>query len=206
VSAVKLYVEGGGDSKELHARCREEFSKLLENAGFTGRMPRIVAGGRRRAAFDMFQTALRSAEAADYPILLVDSEDAVTAAPWAHLRVRDGWVRPTDAADDQAQLMVTCMETWIMADRAALDSVFKDCLQTNALLPETALEDRPRDDVQGALEHATRPCGPRRAYRKGERSFEVLAHLNPEQLSRHLRYFRCLLETLDRHLTQPQWS
>jgi hypothetical protein len=204
VSTVKLYVEGGGDSKELHVRCREGFSKLLEKAGFAGRMPRIVAGGSRARAFDMFRTALRSAEDADYPILLVDSEDAVAAEPWAHLRARDRWDRPPGAADDQAQLMVTCMETWIMADRTALNSVFNDCLQANALLPETALEDRPRHDVQDALEHATRPCGPRRAYRKGERSFEVLAHLNPEQLSGRLSYFRRLLETLDRHLTQRQ--
>lgn len=34
---AKLFVEGGGDSKELQARCREGFKKLLENSGFAGR-------------------------------------------------------------------------------------------------------------------------------------------------------------------------
>ncbi len=204
MSSVKLYVEGGGDSKELHSRCRQGFRKLLEKAGFTDRMPRIVAGGGRQATFDMFRTALCSAVEADYPILLVDSEDAITAEPWAHLHARDGWGRPTGAADDQAQLMVTCMETWIMADRAALRLVFRDCLQASALLPETALEEHRRDDVQDALEHATRACGPRRAYRKGKRSFEVLAELDPQQLRERLIYFARLVQTLDKHLTQHQ--
>lgn len=204
MSAVKLYVEGGGDSKELHARCREGFRKLLEGAGFKGRMPRIVAGGGRRAAFDMFRTALTAVGGPDYSILLVDSEEPVTTAPWEHLQTRDGWVRPDGAADDQAHLMVTCMETWAMADHDALHTVFGDCLQTSALLPEASLEARPRIEVQEALELATRSCGPRRAYRKGERSFEVLARLRPARLRQCLWWFRRLLQALDGHLPQRQ--
>ncbi len=44
---VKVYVEGGGDSKELRTRCREGFSKLVERAGFKDRMPKFVACGGR---------------------------------------------------------------------------------------------------------------------------------------------------------------
>ncbi len=38
-----IYLEGGGESKELHSRCREGFRKLLEKNGFKGNMPRLVA-------------------------------------------------------------------------------------------------------------------------------------------------------------------
>lgn len=61
MSRVKLYVEGGGDSKEQHVRCREGFRKLLEKAGLAGEMPRIVAGGGRGTTFDQFKMAQRAA-------------------------------------------------------------------------------------------------------------------------------------------------
>jgi hypothetical protein len=56
VSGSRIYVEGGGESKEMHARCREGFRTLLENSGFKGRVPRIVACGGRDAAYDAFAT------------------------------------------------------------------------------------------------------------------------------------------------------
>jgi hypothetical protein len=208
VVKAKIYVEGGGDSKEQHARCREGFSKLIEKAGFRGRMPRIIAGGGRESTYDRFKTATAAGAQAAYPMLLVDSEDPVpeeetvpdSAVAWGHLKSRDNWDRPTSVKNDQAQLMVTCMETWIMADRAALHTIFGASLRTNALLPQNGLEARPRQDVHNALENATRDCGREKAYRKGARSFQVLAQLNPETLNQHLPYFRRFIITLDRYL------
>jgi hypothetical protein len=134
-------------------------------------------------------------------MLLVDSEDPVISPiPWEHLRQRDGWDRPAGAADDQAQLMVTCMETWIMADPAALRRAFGAQIQTSALLPQYDLEERPRAEVQDALEHATRNCGRDKAYAKGCRSFQVLAELDPQALRQYLPHFQQLIETLDRLL------
>lgn len=131
---------------------------------------------------------------------MVDSEEPVAATTvWDHLRERDAWVRPADTDDDQAQMMVTCMETWILADRATLRTVFGAHLQLSALLPETGLEGRSRQEVQQALENATRECGRDKVYRKGRRSFQVLAEVNPEALEA-LSYFRRFLEALNRQL------
>ncbi len=44
---VKIYVEGGGDSKEQHVRCREGFRKLIEKSGFIKRSPAVVACGAK---------------------------------------------------------------------------------------------------------------------------------------------------------------
>ena len=199
--SVYLYVEGGGDSQEEHIRCREGFRKLLEKAGFSGRMPRIVAGGGRNATFDKFKTALQDTDKT--ALLLVDSEDPVTQTPWAHLQARDEdrWERPDSATDDQAQFMVTCMETWVMADRAALREFFGTNLNERALLPLNDLEHRHRHQVQDALTQATRLCGRDRQYQKGKRSFQVLAVLNPATLRQHLPSFQRLLETLNAYLT-----
>jgi len=198
--SVKLFVEGGGDSKELHSRCREAFRKLLEKAGFTGRMPRIVACGGRRTAYDDFCTALGIASASDYPLLLVDSESPVQGEPWPHLEARDRWPRPQGASDDQAQLMVVCMESWVLADRNALKRVFGQGLRVNALLPQQGLESHTKDDVQLSLTTATRNCGRDRCYMKGRRSFQVVSELDPTTLSRYLPHFRRLIDGLNQHL------
>ncbi|MFZ5819293.1 MAG: DUF4276 family protein [Chloroflexota bacterium] len=198
---VKIYVEGGGDDKELLVRCQIGFRKLIEKSGFKGRMPRIVSCGGRGAAFDDFKNAIESMDTSYYPILLVDSEDPISSntTKWDHLRGRDKWDVPKTVSEDQAQLMVTCMETWLMADRAALRSAFGAELQENALLPEINLEQYDRHRVQGALEHATRNCG-NRAYKKGKRSFQVLEAANPNTLKERLPYFRRFIETLERLL------
>lgn len=205
--SVKIFVEGGGDSKEQIVRCREGFRKLIEKAGFTRpKSPSIAACGGRGRAYDKFKTAV--AVGGEYPILLVDSEDPVkktdespdSDAPWKHLKARDGWEQPAGAKNDQAQLMVTCMETWIMADQAALVEFFGQHFQRTALLPLHQIEERSRHQVQETLEHATRNCGKDRRYAKGKKSFEVLAMLNPEVLKEHLPHFRRFVATLHRHL------
>lgn len=202
---VKLYVEGGAESKELHVRCREGYRKLIEKAGFQGRMPRIVACGGRNATYDSFKTAITHQE--ETPLLLVDSEDPVaptedpdSALAWQHLQSRDQWECPPMASYDQVQLMVTCMETWIMADRFAMRNGFGAALQESALLPERDLEQRTRHTVQDALERATRNCGQDRAYQKGRRSFQALAALSPATLAQYLPYFRRFIATLRRYL------
>jgi len=206
---VGIYVEGGGESKELHARCREGFRKLIGKAGFMGRMPSIVVCGGRQHAFDMFRTAIGKGQGF-HPILLVDSEDPVEAqnelsegmtTAWNHLQSRDGWIRADGTDDDQAQMMVTCMETWIMSDRQALRKVFGAKLQISALLPVDDLEKRSRSDVQLALEHATRNCGPNKAYSKGRMSFQVLAELNPGTLM-DLPHFKLLIQALNSRLPE----
>ena len=205
--SVTVYVEGGGDRTELKARCREGFSKLIAKSGFAGRMPRVVACGSRDAAFDRFGTGLQSRD--DYPILLVDSEDPVADAnqpdanpsgAWRHLAERDGWVRPNGAEDDQAQLMVTSMETWLVADRQALAAYFPN-MNTSALPPDIAPEDRRRQDVLRDLENATRPSS-KGGYSKGRDSFALLTQANPDALKDRLPHFRRFVETLEARLSQ----
>jgi len=187
-----IYLEGGGtgaQSKGVDIRCREGFRKLLENCGFEGRMPRLVACGGRNAAFDLFKTALRIYGAGNFVALWIDSEDPLAdlEASWKHLLTRDRWAQPADAKDEQVLFMTTCMETWFVADRAALLTHFGQKLQQAALPPLNNLEDRLRHDVQDRLTHATRECS--NPYAKGKRSFEILGKLAPAILVQHLPSF-----------------
>jgi len=187
VNAI-LYLEGGGDTKELHTRCREGFRRLLERCGLQGRMPRLVACGGRDAAFGDFVLA-HTGRTAQFFGLWIDSEDtpADLEQTWAHLKKRDAWPQPAEARDEQVLFMTTCMETWLVTDRVALKEHYGSELQESALPPLVELEKRPRHETQDSLMHATRKCT--NAYTKGKRSFEVLGKLNPATLENHLPSF-----------------
>lgn len=195
-----LYLEGGGDAKDLLLRCEKAFRLLLERSGFKGKMPRLVASGGRSQAFSDFKTA-HSDTKNQFVAMLIDSEepfDPERQNPWQHLESRDNWDQPDEAADEQVLFMATCMETWVLADRPTLRRYYRHLLQENALPSLVNLENRARQEVQTSLETATRACS--NAYKKGKRSFEVLGQLNPEELERHLPNFRRIVDILNRRL------
>jgi hypothetical protein len=179
-----LYVEGGGDSKALHSRCREGFRKLLERSGCGTRMPRIVACGGRAKAFDAFCAGPR--DAGVDAILLVDSEAPVAGEdPWQHVRQRggDGWERPACATAEQLHLMVEIMETWLLADRSELASFFGPGFRDTALPGDRNVERIPKRDVLEGIRDASRDSR-KGEYRKGDHSFQLLARVDPAKLSR----------------------
>ena len=186
----RIYIEGGGDSSEGKARCREGFRELLEKCGYKGRMPRLRACGPRDDAYDDFKTRHnQSLGSGDYVALLVDSEDPVADvnATWTHLQYRDGWQRPPGAADEQVLLMTTCMETWLVADRDALAEHYGQGFQVSALPALNNLEARNRENIQRGLYNATRRCSAR--YEKGPQSFTTLGKIRPDVIQQHLPSF-----------------
>lgn len=190
--SAHLYIEGsntGPNSKEDQIRCREAFRKLLEKAGFSGRMPRLTASGGRNSAYLDFKIAHAKQGPGDYIAMLVDSEEPVEVLEetWAHLKRCDRWDQPPDAVDEQVLLMTTCMETWIVGDRAALRDHYGTNLQESVLPPMADLEHRGRSEVHDKLARASRNCS--NAYAKGKRSFALLAQLEPNILKRHLPSF-----------------
>lgn len=187
--STRIYIEGGGDSKGLHVRCRQGFRQLLERCGFSGRMPRLVACGGRSAAYSDFKTSHESNKA-EYVAMLIDSEEPVSnlEETWDHLRNCDRWERPDGADDEQVLFMTTCMETWIVADRDTLRQHYGSSLQESALPSLISLEQGNRQDIQEGLKRATRNCS--NAYQKGKRSFEILGKLKPETMESHLPAFQ----------------
>ncbi len=193
---VRLYVEGGGESETLHSRCREGFRGFLGRAGFRGCMPRVVACGGRRAAYDRFKMACESGEVA---MLLIDSEECVsTSSPWEYLanRSEDKFTIPQNSSDGYCHLMVVCMESWFLADKEALASFFGQGFNPNALPQNTDIEAISKKDIFNGLQRATSHCQTKAPYGKGEHSFKILALISPDRVSNASPWAKRFLDKL----------
>ena len=200
--SVRLYVEGGGDNKALLTRCQEGFRNFLQQrAEFRGRMPRIIARGSRGSAYDAFCTAVGPRGGSDVAILLVDSEAPVDkgAGAWEHLKARDNWEKPDGASDEQAHLMVQCMESWFLADKTALQNYYGQGFTAGNLPKRTEIEHVSKDDLEKGLKKATAGTTPGE-YSKGGHSFQILAAINPDKVAEASPHAKCLLDTLNKLL------
>lgn len=190
---VKLYVEGGGDSKSLQIECRKGFRELLGKAGLKGNMPAIIACGGRKKAYDSYCIAIDEGNNA---LLLVDSEAPLanqyqqgspeTWQPWQHLKQRqgDGWNKPENSKDTDCHLMVQCMENWFLADRETLKAFFGQGFAENQLPAATnPIESVDKNTVYDALAKATKSCKTKSPYGKGEHSFKLLASIDLKKVT-----------------------
>jgi hypothetical protein len=177
---VRLYVEGGGDSKAQRARCRRGFSEFVRKTGLSVGLLRIHASGGRQEAYESFKIACGT-EDEGAPMLLVDAEGPVEAkSPWEHLKAQDRWSRPPGVGDDRCHLMVQCMEAWFLADRAALAAYFGSEFRDAALPQNPKVEEIPKADVLKGLDLATRKTSKGTyAKSKGRDGFGLLAAIDP---------------------------
>ena len=145
--SAHLYIEGA-ETKEDQIRCREGFpGKLLEKLGYSQKRrmpPPDGAWWKKWGVLKISRPPSRALSPEHFVAMLIDSEDPVANGEktWQHLKARDGWDKPDGAKDEQVLLMTTCMETWIVADRAALKVHYGHKLQESALPPPNDLENR----------------------------------------------------------------
>ncbi|MEA2691719.1 MAG: hypothetical protein QOJ16_1106 [Acidobacteriota bacterium] len=191
---VWIYVEGGGDGKESKAMIRKGFSQF-----FGERRVRVVACGSRNQTFKDFALALKSNPTA-VNLLLVDSEEAVSAGPWHHLWNRDRWEKPSVTTDEHCHLMVQTVESWLVADPVTLAFFYGPGFLRNSLPAHIDIEAVPKTDVMKALDRATSPTQ-KGKYKKIAHCSALLARLDREQVRRRAKHCDRLLKFLEQHLS-----
>lgn len=223
MKTVKLFVEGGGDSKSLRTECRAAFSSFLQKSGLSGHMPRIVASGSRNAAYSDFCTALKNGEDA---ALLVDSEtevanindgsnynttDPKTWKPWNHLvhrrgqtgELADHWEKPLGASDDDCHLMVQSMESWFLADVASLKEFYGREYNVNRLPNRLDIENVQKETVLAALRAAAKDTQ-KGSYDKGAHSFKILAVIDPNKVMHQSPWAKRFISLLSEKMRSMQ--
>jgi len=179
---IAIYFEGGGNSAETKAALRLGMSAFLKPLVDLARQRRfrwsITSCGGRDQARGAFTDALEK-EPGKFNVLLVDSEEAVTASPSAHLEQRDGW-NLQGAQEDQVHLMAQCLEAWLVADPEAVAAYYDQGFNGNALPRRTNLEEVPKPQIYAALEAATRQTQ-KGSYGKIKHASELLKRVKPEK-------------------------
>lgn len=197
---VRVYIEGGGqggtsdnDFRRGWKRFLIELHDLARNNGYHGL--EVVRGRGRAETFHGFKKYMNE-HPDDLCVLLVDAEMAVPdgARVWDIVSQRDGdkWQRPTWATENHLYLMTHFVETWLLTDQDALKAYFKRGFNS-ASLPTTNLEHRTKDEIEQALQRATRDSS-KGAYRHGQ-AHEIMEIVNPDKvktLSHGQRLFKSL--------------
>ena len=111
------------------------------------------------------------------------------------MSTRDRWKKPDAATDENAHLMVQCMETWFLADKDRLAAYFDQGFNGNALPGRREIEEVAKGDVFEGLKRATRQCK-KGEYGKGRHSFDILEQTDPAKVINASPHARRLIETL----------
>ena len=203
MTAVTIFMEGGGRGPATKNRLRRGMDAFLREprqaASARSWRWQVVCCGDRGRAFKAFREEIQRG-ASGVAVLLVDSEDPVTAATFReHLERRDRWTFEfaSDDSDDWLHLMVQTMETWIVADRTALKDYYGEGLDENEL---PGLDDLEAVSAVGkALERATRNTG-KGEYRKIGHASDLLRRIDPETVRRRCPACRRLFDTLAKEI------
>jgi hypothetical protein len=179
VTEIRVYIEGGGDSRDTKAFLRQGFSLFLGDLIRLARNRRIrwqtITCGSRQAAFDAFKRALIQ-HASSFNVLLVDSEGPVATAPWHHLRQRDGWIAD-DLSNDHCHLMTQAMEAWFVADMESLARYYGAGFHATRIPRVADVEQIPKDQLEPILRDATRDTQ-KGEYHKIRHAFKLLEILD----------------------------
>ncbi len=204
VKEIRVYVEGGGDWKENKARLRRGFNEFLKSIVELARSKRIkwdiTACGSRHKAFEAFQIALRTHPNA-FNVLLVDSESPVNSEPRKHLKERDGWDL-SKVDEEQCQLMVQVMESWLIADIAALQKYFGKGFLSKSIPKNPDVEQIDKQEVENSLKDATRKTI-KKGYDKDRDGSQLLKLISPGKVQNAAAHCKRLFITLRQKIDQP---
>ena len=203
MSAVTIYMEGGGDKKGTKSRLRDGMAVFLKTglnkaANAKKRKLNIVCCGDRRRTYYAFRNARKYANGDEVVILLVDAEDPVTSLTVVeHLRNRSGdeWDL-TGVPEKYVHLMVQTMETWIVADKDALSDFYGQGFHENSLPLHENLEEVSKKAVAYALNQATTKTKTKGPYHKIRHASLLLGLIDPGKVLRRCLHCELLFSTL----------
>ena len=200
MSAVKIYMEGGGSSSGSKAALRQGMDVFLQSLKLRVRKKRwkwkLVCCGSRNDAFKAFKRSCIGQQDATI-LLLVDSESPikVNRSPRDHLIARDKW--DLNGHDNEVvHLMVQSMETWIVADPDILAAFYGQGFRANVLPSRENLEHEKKSNISAALKRATQNTT-KGEYHKIGPAMDLLKHVDSGKVRKRCPHCERLFDTLE---------
>lgn len=177
---IRIYVEGGGNSRLTQGPLRKGFDAFLQpfknKARTKGIHFQIIMCGGCNDTFQNFLLAIKTHRDA-INVLLVDAEKKVDEgnSNADHLRRRK-WDLP-QTVNPNYHLMVQAMEVLFVADKGALSQYYGKNFRHSALPLNANLEDVTVSQLMSALKNATRETTAGE-YRKIQHAAKLLPQLD----------------------------
>ena len=198
MSGIAIYMEGGGEGNATKAALRQGMDTFLQPLKEAARNKalswKLVCCGPRNEAFQRFQNAVNSGDDV-VNVLLVDAEGPVKNPARRHLQDRDEWDL-SFTCEDTVHLMVQTMETWIVADAAALRSYYGQRFRAQEL-PTTNLEGVPKADIERSLRETTKATQKGR-YHKIRHTSDLLKLIDVESVKARCPHCQRLFDEIGR--------
>lgn len=158
VTEIRLYIEGGGDSRDGKAFLRQGFGEFFRDLNSMARNRKIkwqiVTCGSRHTTLDAFRTSMQQRPDA-FNVAVVDAEGPVKATPWSHLQQRGEW-QGDCPPEGHCHLMAQTMEAWFVADRKALSAFYGLGFSVNSIPANPNVEQIDKNQLEASLRAATR--------------------------------------------------
>jgi hypothetical protein len=204
VKEIRIYIEGGGDSKNTKKLIKEGFAGFLKPIADVAINQKIkwdiIICGTRNNAFRDFKNALKSHPDA-FNVLLVDAEAPVNQkSPWEHLKLRDNWDKPAGVVDDNCHLMVQTMEAWFIADIATLKKFYGKGFKENGIPKAADVETIAKDNLESILKTASGGTT-KGEYHKIQHAYKLLESLDVTKVRQVSPYCNRLFTTIISKMT-----
>ena len=200
MSAVEIYMEGGGTGKgaaDLRRGINEFLGELNAAVRSKGWHWNLVLCGSRHEAYDTFNRARDRARESEIIVLLVDAEAPVKASTTVeHLQTQEDGLDFTGVPVEHVHLMVTTMETWIIADRTALKKYYGQGFHEKSLPLHENLEEVSKKAVADALDRATTKTKTKGRYHKIRHASQLFELIDPGEVRRRCRHCELFFSTL----------
>ena len=202
-SEIRIYIEGGGDSKDTKSALRrgfgEFFDELRQKARGKGIRWNIIACGARNQAYSGFVNSMKNYPSA-FSVLLVDSEGAMNFGDckWTCLKMRDGW-NDCGATEDQCHLMVQTMEAWFLADAVSLSSYYGKHFKSNSIQGYQDVETISKDQIIPILNKAIKGTK-KGTYHKIHHGAKLLTKIDPSKVRSKSKHCNDFFEKINERL------
>ena len=187
---IRIYYEG---DKALAPGFAQFFSQLRDTAKERRCKFSLISGKSGSEACQDFATALKTHKNA-WNILLKDSEAPDHGKLSSSLCEEQAWDK---SHSDSIFWMVQMMESWLHADKEALEKFYGAGFRKNALKRNPKVEEISKADLTDGLATATKECS-RGNYFENKRSHgpRLLASINPGKVQQAAPNCKRLFETV----------